>query len=288
MSLPVPLFAGRIFVCSVIWVGGKLFAQEPTPTRPPLSPFEAVQLVSLEEEAKQAFAAEQQERLDARPALDRSVLDLGERKIFYNRTAPAAPRIRPAPSQAADVVDLADEVPEVPSKPQVFLMFSATVFERGVTELRWQQEGRDYQAWSPIDFNYFTGIGDFETAAASYHYFMSIGNEEHAAAADPRVAMPSHRKSDSSALIRRPAGYLVTASPAGLKAAPAESDEAAFALLDALHLYYAANEDELQAAYQRRQMLDAAREAYHREHPPAPRDTVINFAPFMPAPPTSR
>lgn len=286
------VFGSACFLCLST---GALLATESAATLAPLSAAEASQIVHLEESAKQAAEAEQLERLDARPALDRSVLDLGDRKIFYNRTAPAVPRVRPQPARGADeFADSDDEAPDAPSKPQVFLMFSATVYEGGTTELRWEHHGRDYHAWSPINFNYLTGIGDFETAEANYHYFMSIGNEERAPDADPLAPTSPRRAADTPATVR-PGGYMVrqaasTPSAAAIStratadAASTESGEAAFALFDALHLHYRANEKDLKAAYQRRQTLDAAREAYRREHPPVPRDTVINFAPFVPAP----
>jgi len=180
-----------------------------------------------------------------------------------------------------------------------------------VSELRWTHQGQDYQVLSPANFLLFTGIGGFASDEADYDYFMSISSEdridhrllalaqtlahipaslaplaEDAAVgttdvhahilADVTAPAPKADKPDKPApapLRSRLAGYLIVQSPA-------DAPEAAFAVIDAFHDYYRTHQAALRAAYERRQILAAAREAYLKENPPPPHDTVINFAPL--------
>ncbi len=261
-----------------------------------------------EENAKRTSVLDEFKRLDARPALDRSVLDLGERGIFYNRTAPAAPRVFAPPflrstetAEAASATDSALEDDEASARPRHFLMLSATVYEGGITELRWSREGRDFHVFSPINFLLFSGTGEFATAQADYDYFMAVSAESLVADAATATAtrdLLAARVPADAVLLQRPAGYYVVQAPSsqpeplaaavpdstmfpfGIEAAYTTDD--AFVFMDAFHEYYRVHEAELRTAYQRRQTLQTAREAYLRDNPPPPRDTVINFAPVAP------
>ena len=185
----------------------------------PLTATEAARLVRAEENAKRTAVLDEFERLDARPALDRSVLDLGERGIFYNRTAPAAPRVFAPPflrstetAEAASATDSALEDDEASARPRHFLMLSATVYEGGITELRWSREGRDFHAFSPINFLLFSGIGEFATAQADYDYFMAVSAESLLADSATATATPdllAARVPANAVLLQRPAGYFV-------------------------------------------------------------------------------
>ena len=68
------------------------------------------------------------------------------------------------------------------------------------------------------------------------------------------------------------AGYIILASPA-------QTEADAFRGIDALHRYYDAHKEELIAQWQQMEAERIAREQYEKEHPPVPKDTLIQFWP---------
>ena len=171
-------------------------------------------------------------------------------------------------------------------KKSEVLMISATVYDRQVTELRWQAGNREYRAWSNIDFNYLAGQGEIETGDCVYLLIMGLGNETRESVAEWNRLAPEWERFAAAQgladqweiktvpdLAKFPAGrstYLLTGD------SPADDSLAA---LDALHRYYDANRIRLIADYAKRETERTAREQWLKEHPPAPQDTVINFWP---------
>ena len=207
------------------------------------------------------------------PALNLRVLEGVEVKfpdhsVFYRRVAPpVAPAVRlPVAAPVAKPLSLAESaVTEARAqKKSAVLMLSATVYDRRVTELRWFADGREYRAWSNIDFNLLAGLGEIETEDCVYSLIMGLGNETRESVVEK--AMP-----DPSAFPVGRSTYLLTGN------APADESLAA---LDALHRYYDANRRRLIAVYEKRQAANAAREQWLKEHPPMPENTVINFWPI--------
>ena len=54
------------------------------------------------------------------------------------------------------------------------LFFSATVLDHRLTELRWFEEGGMFRAFSNIDFQYFSGMGEIETADSIYTLMLAL------------------------------------------------------------------------------------------------------------------
>ena len=172
------------------------------------------------------------------------------------------------------------------NKKSEALMISATVYDRQVTELRWQAGGRQYRAWSSIDFNYLAGQGEIETEDCIYFLIMGLGNETRASVADWNAFAPEWQRLAAAEglagswetksvpdLAKFPAGrftYLLSGE------APADDSLAA---LDALHRYFDANRLRLIADYEKRTAERTAREQWLKEHPSVQQDTIINFWP---------
>ena len=145
-------------------------------------------------------------------------------------------------------------------------MISATVYDRRVTEFRWYVGHHEYRAWSNLDFNFLAGQSEIETADSVYFLIMAISNEGAEAAAARKELPPVETFSDKRSQ------YLPVNSE---KEPPPE----ALAPLDALHTYYDANRERLAEESVRREEERIAHEQWLKEHPPVPKDTVINFWP---------
>ncbi len=60
------------------------------------------------------------------------------------------------------------------AKQQSVLFFSATVFDHRVTEMSWLDDWKTYRAFSNLDFQYFSGMGEIETETAIYTLIMAL------------------------------------------------------------------------------------------------------------------
>ena len=222
--------------------------------------------------------------------LERVEVKFPDRSIFYQRVAPpTAPAARvPVTVPAAQPLSLAESTAAEAraAKKSGVLMLSATVYDRQVTELRWQVGQRQYRAWSNLDFNYLAGLGEIETADCVYFLIMALGNETRESVAEwNRFAPEWERQAAAQGLAEQweiktvpdlakfPAGrstYLLSGE------APADDSLAA---LDALHRYFDTHRLRLIADYTQREATRTAREQWLKEHPPVPQDTVIHFWP---------
>jgi hypothetical protein len=224
---------------------------------------------------------------ESRPAIDFRVLqswemNLGNRSIFYNRVAPPPPLPPKTPAPLPEAKPLTEEeaaAVEARAKKRFDALFlSTTVYDRSVTELRWWFENREYRAWSNVDFNYFAGAGEIETEDTVYWLIMGFGNDtaESVAAANERAAVEGWNWHEDLPLPVRfnpaRAEYFLANDSKGPKP-PAE----ALAAIDALHRYYDANRTRPADEYAKREAARIAQEQRLKEHPPVPKDTVINF-----------
>lgn len=214
--------------------------------------------------------------------LETQQVDLGNRSIFYHRVVPPnLPQPPPPVPLAPPLLTPEEEAAQFQweQKEHKFIFLSATVYDRRLTELRWNDETREYRAFSNIDFNYFTGFSDFQTQTASYFFFLGIGNESNAAfnrllAEGSLSARVKQALRDLAQLPQsRPSYVLVEEKPVSPQNKNAPVD------LDALHLHYAANWQKMQENFRRQEAENAERERWLREHPPLPKDTVIHFWP---------
>ena len=167
-------------------------------------------------------------------------------------------------------------------RPEV-LNLSCTRYECGVTEVRWESaSGGEYRVLSSIDFNYLRNVGGFTDADRSYTVFMGVGT------AMPDTMNASARGLAAAKLSPVPppvdAATLANVQTPGLAryvtlAAPEKREADAFRGIDALHQYYEAHKEELVTKWQQLEADRIAREQNEKEHPPQPKDTVIQFWP---------
>ncbi len=209
------------------------------------------------------------------------------RSIIYNKVVPPvlpeppAPLPPPTAEQIAAAKAAAEAADRIhPPKKFEMLFLSTTVYDRSVTEIRWFSEKRESRVFSNIDFNYVAGLSWFETADTDYMLLMGIGNET---AEDvegfnqyareqgwPKRFWKQVPPRNSFSLTR--SEYAVVQDEQ--HTAPPETELAA---LDALHVYFDAHKERLIEEYHKREAANAAREQWLKDHPPIPKDTVINY-----------
>jgi hypothetical protein len=133
-----------------------------------------------------------------------------------------------------------------------------------LTELRWTAAGREWLAYSNVDFHALTQIPFIETADTVYQWFPFVSDGD-----------PAERPRPPGLTFSGPEPeYLVYAREADWAAAPE-----AFVVLDWLHGHYEANRATLDTALALRR-AEAARRA--ATPPPPPKPVVIRY--YAPAP----
>jgi hypothetical protein len=158
---------------------------------------------------------------------------------------PPAPTPIPSPAEQAEAARRS-------TKESEMLDITATVYPgpAPVTEIRWTACGREWLAFSNVDFRHFTTVSTIESATTVYGFWQMLS-----------FSGPE-------------AEYLVYATQAEWSSAPA-----AFAGLDALHSYYEEHRAALVAAYTKQQAEIARIEALP---PPPPKPVIIRY--YAPAP----
>ena len=211
------------------------------------------------------WAAEKPERNFQ--VLERTVIDRGDHSIIYQRVAPPPPA---APSAAVPVVKaLSPQELEAQqrreAKQHTVLFFSATVLDHRVTELRWSEDGKEYRAFSNIDFRYFSSMGEIETTDAIYILMLALENGTSETLAERTREFPQ-----ISVLPKDRAAW-VPADGSG------QTNTPVMAALDAIHPYFDAHREALIRQYGEREAANAERERQLRENPPARKNTVIRY-----------
>ena len=228
-------------------------------------------------------------------------VNVGTHHVTIQRVEPPAPVAsignRSATPQAADATQTASQQQAASTASRSYtapaaalnrvrneiLSLTCTRYECGVTEVRWQSaSGADYRVLSSIDFNYLRNTGAFTDGDRSYTVFMGVGT------AMPVTMNASSRVAAAATLsaVMPPvdAATLANVQQAGLSryvtlASPEKSEADAYRGIDALHRHYDTHKEELVAQWQQLESERTAREAYEKEHPPQPKDTVIQFWP---------
>ena len=214
---------------------------------------------------------------DAKPAppplnfqmLERTVVKSGDHAIIYQRVAPPPPAAPSAPTPVPVAKVLSPQELEAQqrreAKQHAVLFFSATVLDHRVTELRWSDEGKEYRAFSNIDFSYFSGMGEIETAEAIYTLMLALD------AGSPETLAERTREFPQIAVLPKDRAAWVPADGSG------QTNTTAMTALDAIHPYYDAHREALIQAYGEREAARAEAERQLREHPPVRKNTVISF-----------
>ncbi len=196
--------------------------------------------------------------------LDTTVHHQGGRKIIVQQLAldpndPVKP-VRPPKASAVPDPPQSEGEPTI-TPPSFLLMLSATAYPGPYTHLQWTHysvDGTNYECsgWSNVDWNHLTGITTFIATDGEPHSFvMGIGTEN------------------------VPAGYVPDFKTKEPTFIPDQENIPAEALLtvDSLHKLYALEKDKLVAAHERRERVNAAREAELLAHPPQPKDLIIRY-----------
>lgn len=219
--------------------------------------------------------------------LERRKIVLGNRSLIFNRVAPPVlpePPPKPAPPTAeqiatAEAADAAEALRHPPKKCEVLFLFT-TVYDHKVTEIRGFGGKGEFRLFSNIDFNYLTVIGSFETQNTSYTLLMGVSNEtsEEVAAFNQYAVEQRWPKQywkqipSSETFSKTHSEYAVMEGEA--RPLPTEEELTAF---DALHVYYDTNKQRLIEDSKKRETDNEARAQWLKDHPPVPKDTIVNF-----------
>ena len=233
-------------------------------------PFLTVLLLTLP-----AVAQEQADAARAEPpernfqVLKRTEIKRGDHSIIYQQVAPpsaAAPSV-PVPPPAASALS-AQEIEarqRRAGKQMKVLFFTATVLNRQITELRWFDEAGPHRAFSNIDFQVFSGMGEIETADTIYTLMQALDSGTAEALAERTRAFPQ------VALLPKDRAAWLPVEGSGAQSTPMMT------ALDAIHPFYDAHRAELIQAHAQREAASAERERQLRENPPARKNTVISY-----------
>lgn len=231
--------------------------------------------------------------------LDQQQVTIGTHTITFNRIAPpvfppatSTPKPQPTPTtnttnrtpQAAPARRTASRSPQTRAqkanrsaqnngvdegeKPYKILFLSATVYDHQFTALRFYGGGSpELSAYVNIDFNYFRGVDQIETADAYYTILFGMGDDTVAA-----LTQAGQQPPNLSAFPAGRSSYQIIAGDATAHAAD-------LAALDTLCGYYDASSAQMIAAYNQQQAYNAAYQQWMAAHPQPTPNTVINYWP---------
>lgn len=147
------------------------------------------------------------------------------------------------------------------------VLISATVYDNSRSLLTFNTDGGTVSVWSNIDFNHFSGIGNFEAKGAdgkvrSYNLIMGIGNA-------------------SSTDLNESGAPVIPAIPNGAPAFVIQSevkpDAATLMLIEDLHALYASEGSNMAEAAAAREKAEEEKKAYLLANPPKPKDVTVHF-----------
>jgi len=195
---------------------------------------------------------------------------LKDRKIVMQRVADPGLQERPAPptAKSKEEVEALRASPEwqelvAKHKKTELVMLSASVVDGKATFLRWWHEGEEYEAWSNVNFNHFSGFAEFEAGEKHYAYMMAVGN--FSSAGDRNLGWLGKPPELG---MNYPAFTIV-------KGDTSKAD--AMAMMVSMHDLYENERGKLVAAHESRVREQAKQEAWLKANPPRPKDTVIQF-----------
>lgn len=291
------------FLAALLFTPALLFAEAnripEVPTRT-----EADAAIAAEMQARELREADRKASIEAVPAFEEWEVDHGNRKTILRRVAPPIPRprdesqisnlksqIAPSDDGAWTEEQIAAWMAEQPVPRNLNL--TAVVYDPAkggtgntLTEITWRDEDRrEWTILSNIDFRYLGGIGHFDDETHHWMTFLfvyEVDSEKEAETARRAAekGFPYEPRSADHWLSLVPGDFLTSTEPEYLIIAEHEKAAIPAALyeeLDALHRHYHAHEKRLIAEYERNQVMNEARRAWHEANPPEPKDTVINF-----------
>lgn len=241
----------------------------------PISETEAAAIVQAQEEARERAKDLREQELRNADVRASAIATVGNREVLFNvvdHVAPERADVGRSSTKLDANTDLGVLSAGVPSaeKEYVQITLSGTVWDESISELWWDYEGNRYRIFVNANFLLFPGLGEFEDNDARYSLFTMITGRS-TSGKNPEIQewRPTLADFSSGGL-----EYIV-ANPK----ADSLIDPAAFAGIEAMLRYYAANHEEMRIRYENSQKLREARAAYLEAHPPKERDTIINFRP---------
>ncbi len=228
------------------------------------------------------FSQESAKSVKTARILDSQVVDLGNRKITYNRIE--SPVLKPA-ADAAPVAAAKEHAPTAEELAEIrhweslryeYLGGSATVFEGIGTEFRIWTPAGEAVARSSINFNFLQSLWDIEREGVYYSVFFFASDyspQEFAEAkkSDPEWAAQFGKFPKEEAGMSR---FTVVSAPKG------DAGKKAIQALEDLHAYFDENRKQLRVAYEESEKARITQEEWAKAHPPTPRDTVVTFFPI--------
>ena len=194
-----------------------------------------------------------------------------KRKLIVNRVEdPGFPDPSPPVPTAVDpaALEAFKSSPEYQAMQErsdntIHLFLSATVVDHRATLLRWWDKGKEYQAWSNVDFKYLTGFASFSKGDRHFVTFMGVGD----------VSSASLR---GESMLQIPTD-LPTGAPQFRMIQGLSGVSEGYDAIAALHELYATDGERLREAYELREARRREAEAELRANPPVPKDIVLNF-----------
>lgn len=252
-----------------------------------LTDAEADRLVREEWIERERAVQSRFEQLDQAHAVQRSWVDLGERRVYFNQlpgqgrmghrsSASPVPSGDPGFASEASV----DDAEVSPGKPHHFLMVLGVSRSGGITELQWSLDGHEYRGYSAAELELLPAMLSVETDEASFGYALLIHPHEPApeAKGDPDVAglAVAPISDPRQKLMQAGIAYVV------LSDVDVSDEDPAIGGMDALHQYLLQSRERLLTEQHNRVVLEAARQRLGEQIPERPRDTVTNFIPLKP------
>ncbi|NBB78221.1 MAG: hypothetical protein GVY36_02070 [Verrucomicrobia bacterium] len=252
-------------------------------------------MVAQEMSATAAAEAQRKAELEAAPATTSRFIQKKDHQITITRVAPPALKNATLPDSAdkeqSSPLTRAEFEARMTDQPeQQSISVSVMVFGDEYSKILWRKprsaEERsdapgEFEIWTNAPLKYLTPISSFERDDVVYNYFgfcETISREgelrRSALAKERGFAYESRWQESPVDFAPGQLEYVVT-QPANRPVPPE-----LYKQMDALFAHYLENEATLKTAYQRQQALNKAREAYRKENPPQPKDTVINFHPL--------
>lgn len=185
----------------------------------------------------------------------------GAHTVILNRVAP------PVSGVAAVTAEPARQAESGAAEKRVVMVkMSVTVYDHRVTALRWITDGKEYRAFSNVDFGEL-GSANVEDGNTVYPMVLGIGNATAAEAEAANRGVPEEER------IPSPETFSATRSEYFIAGdVPPKGD---LDMLDALHVYYDGHRQEIAAAKVAREAKRAEEERAAKSKAAQP--TVINF-----------
>lgn len=266
-------------LCSIACLPIILFSGTPEASKIPTRS-EAAAIIAAEMLAKEQKADARKAEIESVEALEEWEINRDGRKVILRRTTPppSTPASKPQTIQPEWTEgQIALWMASQPESRAIHLR--AYVYDRSATEVIWRDtDGKEWKIISNVDFNYLTGIGNFEDETYVWRTFMMVQDVD-TAAERARVLLAASQGIDYSPRTAPDESLFRSTAPEYLVYAESKEDVpvALYEELDALHQYYYANKDRLVAEYERRKVLNEARQEWHKANPPESKDSVINF-----------